>query len=574
MTDRRPQPALLGIDVGTSSVKLMLLPVPGPAAPAPTPRTVRVPVRRARGDGRTEEADPRAWWRAVGRAARALDTGGLRVAGIGLSTLYPALVAVDGRGRPLRPAILYNDRRSGPEVADHEASPWGHPGLALLLTGNRVRPGTISLSSLLWLREHEPHTFSAAAAFGHAGSYLGLKLTGRFAMDTTNASLTGLYATASGEAWLKGLVRAGGARPDDVPARLGQMTYAAYIDLLTRRRPGLKERILQDLPPGVDRDELLGRSLDLLESGWIGTLCDGVGVPREKLPEVVSPGARLGGLTEEAAEALGLAPGIPVATGAGDTVCGCLGLGLADASEMAVTCGSTDTLAALQTEATFSPRTVNMTYLDEATWLAVAPMNATGASVDWFVATLLGRGAKRYARFFALAEAAPPGSRGVVFLPYLLGERSPVFDPNAKAVFFGLGPDTGRAEMARAVLEGIAFGHRQILQMMDVRRGTPVERVVASGGGTRHPLARQVRADAADRPYLYADVTDTSALGAALLGGVAAGLYATWREAAEAARRVQTLTRVEPDPGGWHPLKRNFEIFASLYDALKHCFQV
>jgi xylulokinase len=213
-----------------------------------------------------------------------------------------------------------------------------------------------------------------------------------------------------------------------------------------------------------------------------------------------------------------------------------------------------------------------MAYMDDKTWLSVAPMSTTGAAMDWFVESFIGRGPKRFDRFFAQAAGAPAGSRGVVFLPYLAGERSPVFDPRARGVFFGLSLQAGAAEMSRAVLEGIAFGHRQLLQMADLRLGRPVERVLAAGGGAAHPVGRQVRADAADRPYLYADLPEVSAFGAALLGGVAAGHFPTWQDAAAEARRFVRFTEVRPNADGWHKLKHNFDVYAALYDALKHCW--
>jgi xylulokinase len=239
---------------------------------------------------------------------------------------------------------------------------------------------------------------------------------------------------------------------------------------------------------------------------------------------------------------------------------------------MVVTCGSTDCLTMLREVPAFSTRTMNMAYMDDGTWLEIAPMNSSGAAVDWFVGAFLGRARDRYERFFRLAGEAPAGSGGVVFLPYLAGERSPVYDPAAKGVFFGLTCQSGLAAMARAVLEGIAFGHRQILRMADVRLGRPIERVIAAGGCTIDPLWRRIRADAADRAYSYADRAETSALGAALLGGVAAGAFPSWREAAAEARRGLQFEEVRPDPAAWHTLNRNFEIYASLYDALRHCF--
>ena len=603
------QPALLGIDVGTSSVKMLLefLPAAGEDR-APLPRVSRCPVRvRRQADGASEVA-PGRWWRAIVRAARTLDRSDARILGIGTSALYPALVGLDDRGRPVRPAILYDDRRSAPQVQDLERMPLAHPALVHLLTGNRVRPGTISLSSLLWLRQHEPDAFKRVRWFGHAGSYVGLRLTGRLAMDATNASLTGLYATASGKAWLRGVCRAAGLtldqagaaeqvmpvsepRPGFAAAAPGMstseprlpvseprpegavpLTYGQLLDLAARGRPDLREQVLADLPPGAGRQDLLARPLALPQGGWVVALLDALGIEASRLPQVVWPTDRLGTLCEEAAAALGLAPGIPVAAGAGDTACGALGIGLASEDEVAAMCGSTDCLTSYQTTAAFSGRTINMAYMDAGTWLAVAPMNATGSAVDWFAGTFFGRGRRRYERFFDVAGQAAVGSKGVVFLPYLAGERSPVYDPSAKGVFFGLTLDCGLPEMARAVLEGIGFGHRQILQMADVRLGRRVRQVVASGGGAAHGLARQTRADAADRPYLFADVAHVSALGAALVGGVAAGVFDSWHEAAAAARRRIRLVPVEPDPQAWHCLKRNYEVYASLYGALKPCF--
>jgi sugar (pentulose or hexulose) kinase len=567
------RPAVLGIDVGTSSVKLLLHFLAGQGGPeVPPPRVVRTDLEVSRPAPTESEIDPAAWWRAVCRAAARLDCSDARVLGIGTSTVFPALVAMDDAGRPLRPAILYDDRRSSAEVQEFARAPLTHPALQHLLTGNVVRPGTVSLSSLLWLRRHEPGVFARARLFGHAGTYLGLCLTGRSAVDAPSASLTGLYATASGEAWLRGVCRTRGIAPEKLPARPGDLTYADYLDLLAADNPAVRDRILADLPPGMNQEAFLREKPTLPESGWVQSLLDAVGLERGRLPEVLWPADRLGALAPQAASTLGLEAGIPVAAGAGDAACGALGLGLAAEGEMVVTCGSTDCLTLLRETAAFSTRTMNVAYMDAGTWLEIAPINSSGAAVDWFVDTFLGCARDRYERFFRLAGEAPVGAGGVVFLPYLAGERSPVYDPAAKGVFFGLTRQTGLAAMARAVLEGISFGHRQILRMADVRLGRPIDRVVAAGGCTIDPLWRRIRADAADRAYSYADRAETSALGAALLGGVAAGAFPSWREAAAEARRGLQFEEVRPDPAAWHTLNRNFEIYASLYDALRHCF--
>jgi len=420
--------AVLGIDVGTSSVKLLLHFLAGRGEPeAPPPRVVRTDLEVSRPAPNQSEIDPAAWWRAVCRAAARLDTSDAAVLGLGTATLFPALVALDDAGRPLRPAILYDDRRSAAEVEEFARAPLTHPALQHLLTGNVARPGTISLSSLLWLRRHEPAVFARAKMFGHAGTYLGLCLTGRPAVDAPSASLTGLYATASGEAWLRGVCRARGITPEKLPAHPGDLTYADYLALLAADNPTVRDRILADLPPGMNLEAFLREKPALPESGWVQNLLDAVGLARERLPEVLWPGARLEELSAKAAHALGLVAGIPVAVGAGDAACGALGLGLAGEGEMVVTCGSTDCLTLMRETAAFSTRTMNVAYMDAGTWLEIAPMNSSGAAVDWFVESFLGRARDRYERFFRLAGEAPAGAGGVVFLPYLAGERSPVY---------------------------------------------------------------------------------------------------------------------------------------------------
>jgi len=308
---------------------------------------------------------------------------------------------------------------------------------------------------------------------------------------------------------------------------------------------------------------------DTAKNEWSEELCEQGEIARNALPRALPGGSVAGRLSDSAAEELGLPAGLPVAAGAGDVVCSALGIGIAEESELFVSCGSTNCFAGLSTEPAFDNGLVNTSYLDDRTWINIGSTSTSGAAIDWFVDNYLGPG--DYERFFALCQAASPGAGGVIFLPYLAGERTPLYDPRARAMFFGMTLSTALADTARSVAEGVCFADRHIMETFE-RNGGKIERILAAGGGTRNELMRRLRADITGREIVYSGLSDVSALGAALLGGIAGGSYADWREAAAIARRIGKFTLATPDMAAHRSYDSSYRTYKELYPRVKDLF--
>ena len=158
-----------------------------------------------------------------------------------------------------------------------------------------------------------------------------------------------------------------------------------------------------------------------------------------------------------------------------------------------------------------------------------------------------------------------------MFLPYLAGERTPLYDPRAKAMFFGITLSTSPADLARSVAEGICFADRHILETFE-RNGRKIERILAAGGGTKDQLMRRIRTDITGKQIAFCGFSDVAALGAALLGGVAGGCYTDWRQAAEVGRRAAGFKLSKPNMTAHHSYDNAYRIFKQLYPRIKDLF--
>jgi len=487
------QPCTLGIDIGTSSVKAVLADAGGAVlSSASAPCVVQHPAPA------WAEIHPEQWWDCVVKAVRALDLASRDVLGIGISVLYPALVLFDREMNPVRPAILYCDQRSAAESAELLAR-YGEAA-AREFSGNAFPAGSASITSLLWVKKHEPQAFERTARIGHANTFIVHRLAGEFAIDYSNASLSGL--------------------------------------------------------------------LDIGRNVWSRELCDLADLTPEHLPRLMPGNAIAGRLSSKAASLLGLPPGLPVAAGAGDTACSALGIGIADEAELFLCCGSTNNFVRLSRTPKFDNGLINSSWLDGGTWLNVGTTNASGAAIQWFVENHLGG---EYERFFELCGRSTPGAGGVVFLPYLAGERTPWYDPKARAIFFGITGASGLADLARAVAEGVCFADRHILDVFE-RMSGPVCTVIASGGGTRGETMRRIRTDILGREIMFCSMTDASALGAALLGAIVAGVHPDVRRAAAAARSGARYTRYSPDAAAHAIYGESYAVYTGLYPRVKDLF--
>ena len=455
--------SLVGIDVGTTGVKAVRISETGEVLARHEeeyPLSIPQPG--------WAEQDPEDWWRAT---ERALDAVG-REGPVGLTGQMHGLVLLDATDRVLRPAILWNDQRTGAECAEIEERV-GFERL-VALTGNRALPG-FTAPKLVWVRKHEPEVWSRAAHVLLPKDYVRLRLTGERAIDAAEASGTLLF------------------------------------DVAGRR--------------------------------WSDEVCDALEVPTEWLPP--------------AAESTAIG-------GAGDQQAGALGVGVVGPGPLSVVLGTSGVVfAALPAyEADPEARVHVFCHAVPDTWEAMGVILSAAGSLRWLRDIVGGT----YDELVAEAARWPAGTEGLTFLPYLQGERTPHADPSARAMFEGLSLRHDRGALVRSVLEGVAYGLRDSLELLKALGVEPAAGR-ASGGGARSELWLKIVASVLGLPIERTAVEEGAAYGAALLGGVSSGVFASAQEAVDACVRVRDT--VEPDPDWQRVYDESYGRFRSLYPAVK-----
>jgi xylulokinase len=469
---------LVGLDVGTTGVKALAVSPEGEvlsrieeAYPLSTPQP-----------GWAEQ-DPENWWRAAESALAGLAVADL--AGIGLAGQMHGLVVLDEYERVLRPAILWNDQRTGAECAEIEE----RLGLRRLveLTGNRALPG-FTAPKLLWLRRHEPEVYERIAHVLLPKDYVRLRLTGDRAIDATDASGTLLF--------------------------------------------------------------------DVARRCWSDEVLAALEIPREWLPPVLESPAVAGHTSDR----------VPLAAGAGDQAAGALGVGVDRPGPLSVVLGTSGVVFAALPAFAANPegRLHSFCHAVPDGWHAMGVMLAAAGSLRW-LRDVVAPG-ESFETLTAEAEPWRPGVEGLLFLPYLAGERTPHADPDARAAFVGLSLRHDRGALVRAVLEGVAFGLRDALELLK-ELGVEPQLGRASGGGARSDLWLRIVASVLGIPLERTAVEEGAAYGAALLGGVAAGIFADVHEAVAAC--VGVRDRIEPEPVWADTYAREYQRFRALYPALR-----
>jgi len=476
--------ALLGIDLGTSGVKAVV--IDDRASVLGTgfreiPMEVPAP-------GRAEQ-DPEAWWSNTVLAVRQAlhEAGKPEISGIGCDGHMHGGVLLDRADRPLGRAITWADQRAAELIPELEAD----IGIETFLRVAGPRPAAGFMGpTLAWLRRHEPDRLDAAAAFILPKDYLRLRLVGTVATDISDASGTALF---------------------DVAAR----TWSTELT----ERQGASPHIL---PP-------------LLESADVA-----------------------GGLSAKAASELGLAPGIPVAAGCSDQCAQAAANGLVDRTSGSVALGTGGQIVVVTTEPMPDPQGRIHTFCHAAPerWYQLGATLSAGLSLRWLRDRFRLTSSNPYATMGTSASQAPPGSDGLVFLPYLVGERSPIMEPEATGAFIGLTYAHRRSQLTRAVMEGVACSLRATRDAV-IDAGGRCDRWLAVGNGLASPIWRGILADVYGEPLSFVAAPERAAVGAALIGGIAAGSYAGYEEAAEVAR--PPLHTTEPDP-------ERVRIYEDLYE--------
>ena len=491
----------VGIDLGTSSVRVLALGSDG--------RVLGVQgcvyaIREPR-PGFAEQS-PREWWDAVVDSTRRLlgldALRGARVRAIGLSGQMHGLVLLDRDGTPLRDAIIWPDRRAA-DLCREWTDTIGTDTIGSI-TGLPVATGFLA-PSLAWVKRNERPIYDRATSAVLPKDYVRFRLTGQVATDVTDASGSLLF---------------------DV----------------TRRE-------------------------------WSTRLLAAFGLDAGLLPPVVATAAAHGTLTGSAADETGLPAGTPVAAGGADIAMANLALGVGEPGPVAVSISTGGTVVTGVDRLVLDRRLHTFCGVMPGRWILMGAILSAGLSMSWFARSIASPaggvdpehddgGIETLSRE---AEAVPAGSEGLLFAPYLCGERTPYMDPHARGCFIGLSLRHTRAHMARAIMEGVACSLADSLELFRQLQ-VPVGDVHCSGGGSRSPLWRQILADVFDRPVRWHPGEEHSALGAAMVGALATGV------SVRVAREGEEPRIAFPTPGAAAVHRSQHAVFRRIHPQLSGVF--
>ena len=498
---------ILGIDIGTGGSRALLMNQDGTLIASTTAEHAGFVSKQAA----WAEQDPDDWWRACQRAIRnVLATSGVspgQIACIGLSGQMHGTVVLDRAGGVLRPAIIWCDQR-GEEDARWLIETVGAERL-LQLTCNPALTN-FTLIKLLWLRRSEPDVWRKTHHVLLPKDYVRFCLSGEYAIDVAEASGTLL--------------------------------------------------------------------LDVSRRCWSQELVSSVGIEASILPAVFESTDVCARVSKSAAKLTGLLEGTPIVAGAGDQAAGAVGIGLTHPGAVGATIGTSGVMFAATDRPVLDPKGRLHTFCHAIPnrWHVMGVTQAAGLSLRWLrdnfdhesmdlrLASQDLR-ADAYTRMANEAAGIPPGSDGLLWGPYLMGERTPHLDPNIRAALVGIAAHHTRAHVIRAIMEGVAFSLRDTLTIFKELR-VPVDQIRLSGGGARSALWRQIQADIYGHPVNTVQAEEGAAFGAALLAGTGAGIWKTVDDACDAVVRVTDSIPFRPEV---HDLMNEiYPRYRRLYPAL------
>ena len=501
---------VLGIDIGTSGCKTIIVDEQGNVV---TAVTTAYPLYTP--EPGYSEQNPADWWSATVNGIRSvLEKSGLApklIMGIGLSGQMHGMVPLDKDSNVIRRAILWNDQRTVRQCAEIVNAAGGEEKL-ISLTNNLMLPGYTG-GKILWLRENEAPLYDRVRMILNPKDYIRFMLTGEYATEVSDASGTGLF--------------------------------------------DVKNRCWSD------------RLLSILD------------IPKDMLPRCYESDEVTGILTETAAGETGLRIGTPVVGGGGDAVIQTTGMGLIKEGVLGLTIG-TSGVAAMGL-GSFVPNAGGklQVFCNNARnlWHVMGVTLNAGGSYQWYKNNFCEAekikaqkaGKDVYDILDEDASMSPPGSRNLIFLPYLSGERCPYPDPAARGAFIGLTLLHNKADMTRSIMEGVLYSLRQVNDLITkLDRSIRVSEIIVSGGGSRSALWRQIQADVFQSPVrTVSGSAEGGAYGAALVAGVGCGL---WSDLSEAAGNSKTESETLPNSSLKGLYDELYETYVSMYPALTGVF--
>lgn len=499
---------ILAHDLGTSGNKATLFSAEGEILDS-----AFAAYRSFHGQNGEAEQDPEDWWAAVVSSTRDLlsrhPTTAKQIVVVGFSGHMMGCLPLDSSGNALCRSWLHSDTRSVSQAV-RMAEIMG-PERFFRLTGNPADPH-YPFSKIMWLKEHHPDVYRRTACFIQSKDYIAGRLTGRSGFtDYTDASLSGLF-------------------------------------------------------------DMTGRD-------WCDEVLEVAEIEREKMPEILESRTVIGRVSRDAAEATGLMEGTPVVIGGGDGACAAVGAGAVCVGDAYNYLGSTSWVSAVTEKPLLDDqmRLFVLCNLDARTYSLLGTVQCAGTSYEWVADALCAEetskaartGENRFSAIDALARQAPPGSDLLLFLPYLTGERAPIWDPNTRGVYYGLSLNHGKSHLVRAVLEGVGYALRSIIEVME-ELGTDIRQVTTIGGGAEGRLWREILAGVFNRPVLAPEhLREATSYGAAIAAGIGVGLFEDY---GIAKQLINMRDEIRPEPSWSEVYEAGYSVFRELYPALRPSF--
>lgn len=453
------------------------------------------------------EQDPEDWWRAVCVSTKEL----LEKSGIDRKDIFcitfsgqmMGCLPVDREGRPLRKSIIWADQR-GVKQAERMEKLLGMESV-YGITGHRIS-ASYSAAKLLWIKDNEPELYKKTYKILHAKDYIIYMLTGRFVTDYSDASGMNLF--------------------------------------------------------------------DIGEKNWSEDIIRAVGIEKDMLPDVRPSTDIVGRITNGAAMATGLLEGTPVVIGGGDGCCAAVGAGVVEEGRTYNVVGSSSWIALVTKKPIFDKqmRTFNWIHLDPELYSPCGTMQTAGYSMNWLKNTLCGleikeaaeKGISPYRLIDEKVLNSPPGANHLLFLPYLLGERSPRWNPDARAAFIGLKMTSTSQDIYRAVLEGVGYNLKAIMDIFNAE--VPINEVIMIGGGAKGSVWLQILADIWQKTLLVPQyLEEATSMGAAICGGVGIGVFQNFKVI---HRFNPVKSEIQPRPEYKEIYDKLYNIFNKAYDAM------
>lgn len=500
---------IAAMDIGTSGCKSIIVDDEGQVIAAVTEEYPLYSPRPG-----WNEQEPMDWWRgAYVSLHKAIDKSGINpinIKALSFSGQMHGLVAMDKEGNVVRRAFLWNDQRCVKQCQDVLKSIGGFEKLRDY-TNNNMLPGYQG-GKILWLREVEPENFRKMSKAILPKDYLRYKLTGEYYTDVSDASGTGLF---------------------DVKNR---------------------------------------------QYNW--ELLDRLNLPHDLFPPVVESSEITGLVSQKAAKLTGLVPGTPVVGGGGDSVIQTTGMGLIEEGILGLTLG-TGGIVAMGMSQYLENHDETLQFFcnnQKDLYHVMGVMLACGGSYQWYRNTFCGeeiiraknQGNDSYDLLNMGAKASRPGAKGLIYLPYLSGERAPYTDPNLRGSFIGLTQSHNKGDITRSVMEGIGYGMKQISEAILRLKPLKLDRIVVSGGGSRSDLWRQILSDTFQLPvYTVSGAKEGGAYGACLVGGVGVGI---WADLKEACTTMKVVTENVPNRSNKAIYQEMYGIYSDMVPALKKQF--